>query len=158
MYEKYDTGFYSDENCKNKITKITVPSRVNYTFNGYFEENERVGKTITDASGNIKCGTNFFPNKININDGNHYDDTTSTVYAYWIPATYKITLDDATKVNGIKRILHLIFLIVLLLRAEISVSGAVLKEMIRQNLPIHLQLLQTHMDHTSCLINQEKFI
>ena len=97
FYEKYDTGFYSDENCKNKIEgkKIKVPSRVNYKFNGYFTEKNSAGTAVIDTDGNIKCSDNFFPDKIDINDGKpHYEDTTSTVYASWIPATYKITLDD----------------------------------------------------------------
>lgn len=97
FYEKYDTGFYSDENCKNKIKdkKVKVPSRVNYKFNGYFTEKNGAGTAVIDTDGNIKCSDNFFPDKININDGKpHYEDTTSTVYASWIPATYKITLDD----------------------------------------------------------------
>ena len=99
MYEVYDTGFfentdnvYKDKHYKNmdwvnknKLTKIDNPSKVNYEFNGYFTEINRGGTEIINKDGSITCSANTFPNKT---------DTTSTVYAYWTPATYRIILDD----------------------------------------------------------------
>ena len=36
IYFKYNTNtFYSDANCKNKITKITLPTKTGYTFSQY---------------------------------------------------------------------------------------------------------------------------
>lgn len=99
IYEVYDTGFFEDTDNvykdkhyknmdwvnKNKLTKIDNPSKVNYEFNGYFTEINRGGTEIINKDGSITCSANTFPNKT---------DTTSTVYAYWTPATYRIILDD----------------------------------------------------------------
>lgn len=36
IYEKYDNGFYSDSACKNKIVKITIPTKAGNRFKGYY--------------------------------------------------------------------------------------------------------------------------
>ena len=76
IYEKYNTGWYSDVNCTNKITSITAPTRTGYTFAGYILE----GNTTIwiDNTGNIKLSANATSNN-NV-----------TLKAQWTANTYTI--------------------------------------------------------------------
>lgn len=38
FYQKYDTGFYSEEGCTNLITSISIPGRIGYNFCGRIEK------------------------------------------------------------------------------------------------------------------------
>ena len=49
IYLKYGDAYYSDVAGKNKITKITIPSKNGYTFKGYLDGNN----TVIDKNGNI---------------------------------------------------------------------------------------------------------
>lgn len=55
IYEKYDTGWYSNLAATSSISSITVPTKANYTFNGYFTS-ETGGTKIINNDGSIVSG------------------------------------------------------------------------------------------------------
>ena len=56
IYEKFDTGFYSDKGCTKKITNITIPTKIGNSFNGY-----KYGNTVVITStGAIAVNYNKF--------------------------------------------------------------------------------------------------
>lgn len=68
------------------MPSIDIPSKVGYTFNGYFTE--RNGK-----------GTKYYCN--NGNSTHLYDfDSDITLYAYWVANAYSITLNAEDELNG----------------------------------------------------------
>ena len=79
FFEKYDTGFYSNEGCTNNIDVISIPTRVGYTLLGYYARMNG-GQLIVDASGQISV-----PNTTFIKD--------SVIYANWKANQYMITFD-----------------------------------------------------------------
>lgn len=79
-YEKYDVGNYTTEECTTVITKITKPKKDYHTFKGYFTEKNGNGQEIIDKDGNVPEAYTIFT-----------EDT--TLYAYWEPVTYTITLN-----------------------------------------------------------------
>lgn len=87
FYQKYGIGNFSNAGCMNGVKVITVPSLVGHTFSGYYTSTNGKGDKIvvgssiaeTDASGTIT---------------NTYFLQDTTIYAYWTPNTYKITLDN----------------------------------------------------------------
>ena len=71
IYEKYNTGWYSNSTATSSISKITIPTKDQYTFDGYFTSTNGGGTKIIDGSGNIQSNTtkSFSSN--------------STIYAKW---------------------------------------------------------------------------
>jgi len=86
IYEKYDHGWYNDQDTKNKITNITIPKKVGMEFKGYNTKEDGTGIKYIDDKGNILASDHVF------------DSQYLYVYAQWTPATYKVDLDtqDAT--------------------------------------------------------------
>lgn len=86
IYEKYDHGWYNDQDTKNKITNITIPKKVGMEFKGYNTKEDGTGIKYIDDKGNILASDHAF------------DSQYLYVYAQWTPATYKVDLDtqDAT--------------------------------------------------------------
>lgn len=87
IYEKYGVGFYTSESCDSKFTngKIAVPKKDNYTFGGYYTEQNTWktsnGDEIISTDGTIK-------------DVNTRFTEDATLYAKWIPVDYTINLDN----------------------------------------------------------------
>ena len=84
-YEQYSVGNFADSSLKNKITKITIPTKQGYDFRGYFDKltqtNNVDPKQYIDENGNITAlSTDFTSNTI--------------LYAIWTPHVYTITLDN----------------------------------------------------------------
>lgn len=73
IYEKYDTGFYSDKACTKQITSITIPHKIGNAFNGY-TDNRNI---IIDSNGVIKVKTNYFLQN-------------TTLSAKWTLNTYRV--------------------------------------------------------------------
>lgn len=90
VWEKYNAGFYSDAAATKQYTdsnkKIICPKKKNYTFGGYWtvknDYNQSNGQQLVDGNGEINIAANTLFEK------------DSTVYARWIPNTYKINLDN----------------------------------------------------------------
>lgn len=88
IYEEYSVGFYNTSACSagsSKISKIILPKKDNYIFDGYWtEQNDwktSKGEQIIQADGTIKdVNTKFTEN--------------TTLFAKWIPVDYKINLDN----------------------------------------------------------------
>ena len=90
FYEKYEIGFYEDEECETVITQIVKPAKDHYTFDGYYNSENGQGNKYIDSDGVI---TSL------IGDFTDFDNPEGvTLYANWIPDIYQITLDgnDAT--------------------------------------------------------------
>ncbi len=89
IYEKFEDGYYLDASTTKKMTgsanKITIPTKTNYEFKGYFTEKSGSGTRIIKEDGFIDTSlsnTEFNSNK--------------TIYANWeenIPV-YTITLSN----------------------------------------------------------------
>ncbi len=57
VYEKYNTGWYSDSGATSKITSVTKPTPPNgYRFEGYYTATTG-GSQVVDANGNFKSTT-----------------------------------------------------------------------------------------------------
>lgn len=90
VWEKYNIGFYSDVAITKQYTdsnkKIICPKKKNYTFGGYWtvknDYNQSNGQQLVDGNGEINIAANTLFEK------------DSTVYAKWLPNTYKINLDN----------------------------------------------------------------
>ena len=90
VWEKYNIGFYSDAATTKQYTdsnkKIICPKKKNYTFGGYWtvknDYNQSNGQQLVDRNGEINIAANTLFEK------------DSTVYAKWLPNTYKINLDN----------------------------------------------------------------
>lgn len=74
IYQKYSVG-YSLTNFGATVTKIAIPTRATYSFNGYFTA-ATGGEKIVDSNGNIIAANTKFTNK----QGN-------TIYAQWTRLT-----------------------------------------------------------------------
>ena len=79
IYVKYNTGFYSNLATTTLITEIpSLPTRLGYTFQGYYTGTNGAGTRIVDDSGNILASNIFTMSNI-------------TIYASWtanVPAYY----------------------------------------------------------------------
>lgn len=90
VWEKYNIGFYSDAATTKQYTdsnkKIIYPKKKNYTFGGYWtvknDYNQSNGQQLINGNGEINIAANTLFEK------------DSTVYARWLPNTYKINLDN----------------------------------------------------------------
>lgn len=92
IYEKYTVNIYNEKSCKNVKSKVGVPSRTNYTFAGYYTEDNfyKKAKSIGELSGAQvidKNGNYIGSTKTLVNKDTH-------LYAAWIPNVYTITLDN----------------------------------------------------------------
>ena len=92
IYEKYTVNIYNEKSCKNVKSKVGVPSRTNYTFVGYYTEDNfyKKAKSIGELSGAQvidKNGNYIGSTKTLVNKDTH-------LYAAWIPNVYTITLDN----------------------------------------------------------------
>ena len=92
IYEKYHTGWYSDNKAENSISTITEPIRTGYNFAGYYAEMDGGGIQVIDNTGQIldKRTTLFTSNGI--------------VYAKWNARIFAITLDKQGGENGTSKI------------------------------------------------------
>ena len=79
VYEKYNDGIYSSIDCQNKITNITVPSKIGYTFKGYYES-ETSTSPIINSSGVIQMSTTKYL-------------ANTTLIAKWEVNTYTLTVN-----------------------------------------------------------------
>jgi uncharacterized repeat protein (TIGR02543 family) len=87
IYELYNDGWYDSVNVTNKITSITKPTRTGYTFGGYYTGTNGSGTQYVNSSG-------AFVN-------NRYQVAANvTLYAYWIPNIYNVTLDHQDGINA----------------------------------------------------------
>ena len=84
FYVKYSEGIYSDGNCTTPISSITVPQRLGYTFQGYYESvsNNGIpganGTTLRiDSSGKILFDSSTYTKDI-------------TLKALWGPNGYEV--------------------------------------------------------------------
>lgn len=93
--EKFSVGNYTNTNCTTGISNISVPTRDNYTFGGYYTEQnteleiayQAKGKMVVNKDGKIvSSNTDFTAN--------------TTVYAVWVAKDYKITL-NANTIDGV---------------------------------------------------------
>ena len=90
VWEKHGTGYFSDAAATKQYTnsnkKIICPQKKNYTFGGYWtvknDYNQSNGQQLINEDGEINIAANTLFEK------------DSTVYARWIPNTYKINLDN----------------------------------------------------------------
>lgn len=80
-FEKYNVGNYTDDDCLTPITQIEKPQKTGQVFCGYYTEKKGKGIPYVDKDGVIKSTPTTFT-------------TDTTLYAYWVPAVYKITLDN----------------------------------------------------------------
>ena len=83
IYEKYDTGFYSDKACTKQITSITIPHKIGNAFNGY-TDNRNI---IIDSNGAIKVKTNYFLQN-------------TTLSAKWTLNTYRVIFNGNRNSSG----------------------------------------------------------
>ena len=70
IYEKYNTGWYSDSSAGSSISTITPPTMVGYTFSGYYSGTNGTGVQIIDSTGQILAENTLFI-------------TNKTLYAKW---------------------------------------------------------------------------
>lgn len=89
IYEKFDTGFYSDKACTKKITSITIPHKIGNAFTGYKYGND----SIIDKNGNIVIKTNYFAENV-------------TVTAKWNLNTYNIVFIGNRNSSGGTNVLY----------------------------------------------------
>ena len=78
IYEKYNTGFYSNDATTNLITQVSLPTRDGHIFKGYYTGENGEGVMIIDESGVIVAEPTFTAS-----------DT--EIFAYWkpnVPAYY----------------------------------------------------------------------
>lgn len=84
-YQKYGIGSYTTEACTDILEKIEIPTKKHYMFCGYYTEKNGEGQRIILHDGTI-MNTYTWCCK----------DT--TLYAYWEPVSYRITLDNQNAV------------------------------------------------------------
>lgn len=87
FYEKYEHGWFSDENTTQSISSIQIPVRIGYDFLGYLPYAYGVGDLIVDTTGNIMVNSDFF-----------VDD--SMIYATYNPKRYNIVFDKQGGTGG----------------------------------------------------------
>lgn len=111
IWEKYDTGYYSDNGCfiifrDNKITpprKIDEKDEIEWVFAGYFTEKNGAGKRVVMQDGTLVS---------NVGDAGDYRYFTgnATVYAYYLkcyPIVYHSNLGEKDRINDAEVILPL---------------------------------------------------
>lgn len=82
IYEKYATGWYSDAAATKAITSITMPTKTNSVFNGYYSAQNGGTRYITDDGALPSSNTTFTAN--------------TTLYAQYSAAGCNVTHGSAT--------------------------------------------------------------
>ena len=82
IYEKYATGWYSDAAATKAITSITMPTKTNSVFNGYYSAQSGGTRYITDDGALPSSNTTFTAN--------------TTLYAQYSAAGCNVTHGSAT--------------------------------------------------------------
>ena len=77
MYERYEKGFYSDENCNTEINEVKKPEKTGYTFDGYYDFKNGGGAGYINGEGKITASNTDFK-------------CDKTIYAKWVANTYTI--------------------------------------------------------------------
>ncbi|MBO5523065.1 MAG: hypothetical protein J5986_05225, partial [Roseburia sp.] len=79
-YIRYRSGSFSDSGLSTPISTITIPTKKHCTFLGYYTAEDGGGTQCIDRNGTIlDAGKSFIKD--------------TTLYAYWSPAVFTITLD-----------------------------------------------------------------
>nr|MCR5483987.1 bacterial Ig-like domain-containing protein [Clostridiales bacterium] len=60
FYEKYSSGNYSDEACASPLSYITIPTKTNYIFDGYYTEMNGAGTQCVNSAGKIVSSLTYF--------------------------------------------------------------------------------------------------
>ena len=81
IYEKYNTGWYSNSGATTSITSITKPAKTGHTYGGYYTSTGGSGTQIINASGSIVGANTAFT-------------ANTTLYAKWTANSYTITLNN----------------------------------------------------------------
>ena len=94
IYEKYNTGWYSNAAAVTKITKVAVPVRQYYTFEGYYTKKTALegGAKVIDKNGTI------------IIDPTAVADT--TLYAWWSPNIYTVKYSAVGATGTMESVVH----------------------------------------------------
>lgn len=89
FYEKYENGFYTDENCttNSAISSITVPTKKGYTLQGFWDTVGGKGTQIINSLGAFLKGNTYFL----------YN---TTIFADWKANTYTVTFDKQGGTGG----------------------------------------------------------
>jgi len=100
-YDQYEKGAFFDDECNNTTESVTVPTKIGYSFGGYYEitdpndistgPDETRDRQIIDSDGNIKVTSINCDCEIN----------EIYLYALWIPNIYKITLNYSDDNNTV---------------------------------------------------------
>ncbi|MCH5198310.1 MAG: bacterial Ig-like domain-containing protein [Oscillospiraceae bacterium] len=88
FYEHYKVNFFKDINGTQAIDKIVPPQKTGYVFAGYYAK--VTDNSTSDAKGESKY---IDENGSIIAAASEFTEDT-TIYALWLPAVYKITLDN----------------------------------------------------------------
>lgn len=88
IYEKYNTGWYSNDAATSSMSSITKPTRTGYTFGGYYTATNGGGTQVINASGTILSNKT----KIFLADG--------TLYAKWTPNTFTVAYNKNGGTSG----------------------------------------------------------
>ncbi len=98
IYFKYDSGFYLDEDCQEKMTPtenaVIIPKALGYEFGGYKVVVDGQEYTIIDASGHIN--PNISTTLLNIDQ--QTDDF--ILSAIWKPLDYRVIFDANVAAEG----------------------------------------------------------
>ena len=107
VYQRYDSGWYSDVNCTietGNVTEegavsgdpITIPSRTGYNFKGYYDTKDTAGGTgYFDESGYLMLDPE---ENLPVNETTHVPDD-MTLYARWDPHHYTVTYYENKSVD-----------------------------------------------------------
>lgn len=79
-YIRYGSGSFADSALSTQISAITIPTKKHCTFMGYYTAEDGGGTQCIDRNGTI------------LDAGKAFTKDT-TLYAYWSPAVFTITLD-----------------------------------------------------------------
>jgi len=83
VYYKYNTAtYYSNSALSTTITKITVPAKTGYTFNGYYTATNGNGTKYINADGTFA------------NNPHTAINTNTTLYAHWTAKTITVTYNQ----------------------------------------------------------------
>ena len=66
IYQKYDTGWYSNATATSGISSVTPPTRKGWTFKGYYTSTNGGGTQIINESGTIVGANNTFAENTSI--------------------------------------------------------------------------------------------
>ena len=106
IYLKYNTGWYSNSAATSSIVKISVPTRVGFTFQGYYTGTNGTGTQIINSNGEINSGrTTITTSNISLHanwsakNPARYDSEKG--YWYVEMGMYPQTRATQTEINGI---------------------------------------------------------